>query len=298
VTTRTDKVGVVGLGLMGGPIARHIHEQGFETGGFDVDAGKRSAAEAYGVRGFEALADLLDWSDVVLTSLPSAAAALSVADDLAGIGGRSRLLVELSTLSLDDKREVARRVERAGHVALDCPISGTGAQAQVRDLVVFASGEPTGVARAMPILQAFSRSAEAVGPFGSGTTLKLIANLLVAIHNVATAEAIAVGVEAGLDPNRVVELIAPGAGGSRIFSLRGPMMARETFEPATMKLSVWAKDMAVIGEFVHRLGCATPLFDATAPIYQAALADGLGEQDTAAVFKVFRRLARSNPPDG
>jgi 3-hydroxyisobutyrate dehydrogenase-like beta-hydroxyacid dehydrogenase len=296
-----EKVGVVGLGLMGGPISRHLAAAGFQTAGFDLDAGRRAAAAAEGVTAFAELEGLLGWADVILTSLPSAAAARSVADALARLDDRPRLLVELSTLSLEDKLEVALRVEGGGHQALDCPISGTGAQAQVRDLVVFASGEAAAVDRALPILRAFSRAAEPVGAYGAGTKLKLIANLLVAIHNVATAEAISVGVRAGIDPARLVELIAPGAGGSRIFSLRGPMMAAETFEPATMKLSVWDKDMRVIAKFVEALGCSTPLFDATGPLYRAALEQGLGELDTAAVYEVLRAARRGNggntPPD-
>jgi 3-hydroxyisobutyrate dehydrogenase-like beta-hydroxyacid dehydrogenase len=121
--------------------------------------------------------------------------------------------------------------------------------------------------------------------------MKFVANLLVAIHNVATAEAIVLGMKAGLAADDIVKVIASGAGNSRVFELRAPLMAKGVYEPPTMKIDVWQKDMAVIGDFAKRLGVAAPLFAATVPIYNAAVGLGRGGDDTAAVCTVLEAMA-------
>src|SRR5207237_4359368 len=136
--------------------------------------------------------------------------------------------------------------------------------------------------RVGPVLNAFARAHYYVGPFGAGSKMKFVANLLVAIHNVAAAEAIVLAKKAGLDPAMVVKVIGDGAGSSRMFQVRGPMMARGDYSAATMKLDVWQKDMTIIAEFAREVGCPTPLFAASAPIYLAANAIGRLHDDTAA----------------
>jgi 3-hydroxyisobutyrate dehydrogenase/glyoxylate/succinic semialdehyde reductase len=125
--------------------------------------------------------------------------------------------------------------------------------------------------------------------------MKFIANHLVAIHNVATAEAMILAQRAGLDPKIVVDMIGPGAGGSRMFQMRSPMMVEGIYEPATMKVATWQKDMAIIAEFAEGVGCATPLFTLTQPVYAEAMAMGLGDQDTAAVFEVLKKTIITDP---
>ena len=128
--------------------------------------------------------------------------------------------------------------------------------------------------------------------------MKFVANHLVAIHNVATAEAMILAERAGLDPKLVVEMVGPGAGGSRMFQMRAPMMVEGKYEPATMKVSTWKKDMAIIAEFADDVGCETPLFTLTQPVYTQAMAMGLGDQDTAAVFEVLKRTILTAPKKG
>jgi 3-hydroxyisobutyrate dehydrogenase-like beta-hydroxyacid dehydrogenase len=121
--------------------------------------------------------------------------------------------------------------------------------------------------------------------------MKYIANLLVAINNVAAAEALVLGMKAGLDPQVIYDMVRSGVGNSRIFELRGPMMVKNRYADATMKVSVWQKDMKVIGEFAQSLDCPTPLFNTTAPIYDAALKAGHGDHDTASVCAVMEATA-------
>jgi 3-hydroxyisobutyrate dehydrogenase/glyoxylate/succinic semialdehyde reductase len=128
--------------------------------------------------------------------------------------------------------------------------------------------------------------------------MKFVANHLVAIHNVATAEAMILAQRAGLDPKMVVNMVGPGAGGSRMFQMRAPMMVDGVYEPATMKISTWKKDMAIIAEFAEDVGCATPLFALTQPVYAEAMTMGLGDQDTAAVFEVLKRTIVADANSG
>ena len=283
-------VGIVGLGIMGGAIARNLVATGWRVIGFDTEPARRAEAAQDGVEAADSLAALARDAPTVLTSLPTPEAAVATAEAIAAGAFERRVVIETSTLALDDKLAVERTLSAAGHVALDCPLSGTGAQARTRDLVVYASGDAAAIEAHRALFEGFARRTENLGAFGNGSRMKFVANLLVAIHNVASAEAMVLGLKAGLDPHQVVELIGAGAGSSRVFELRAPMMAESRYEPATMRLGTWRKDMAVIGEFARALGSPTPLFDATQPIYGSAAAERAAE-DTAAVCTVLEKLA-------
>ena len=288
----SDKtVGVIGLGIMGSAMSASLLERGWIVLGHDLDDARRADFAAAGGRLASSGAAVAASAPIIITSLPSPAAALAVARDLAQSGAPPRIVIETSTLTLEDKEAFRAALAQGGHLALDCPLSGTGAQARLRDLVVYASGDSEAIAAARPVFDDFARRTEDLGAYGNGSKMKFIANLLVAIHNVAAAEAMALGVRAGLDPHRLVEVAGAGAGGSRMFQMRAPMMADGVYEPATMRVSTWRKDMAIIGAFARRMGAATPLFDATDPIYDAAYANGQGDQDTASVLTILERMA-------
>jgi len=170
-------------------------------------------------------------------------------------------------------------------------LSGTGAQARAKDLLIYVSGERSAYDKIAPVLPSFTSANYYVGAFGSGSKVKFVANLLVAIHNVAAAEAMVLGMKAGLDPAMILKVVAGGAGGSRMFQVRGPMMVKGDYSEATMKNEVWQKDMTIIGDFARSLDCPTPLFAASAPIYSAAMAMGLAKEDTGAVCKVLEEMA-------
>jgi putative dehydrogenase len=282
-------VGIIGLGIMGGAIAVNLVERGWHVTGFDIDAARRSELAAANVEIAADVAQVASHSPIIMTSLPGPVAVEQVAQNIADSDLSSRIVVELSTLSIVDKLRFKSMLEDAGHVALDCPLSGTGAQARVRDLIVYASGDSEAIAKCRSLFADFARQSADLGQYGNGSRMKFIANHLVAIHNVAAAEAMVLAQRAGLDPKMVVEMVGPGAGGSRMFQMRAPMMVEGIYEPATMKVSTWKKDMDIIGEFADEVGCATPLFTLTQPVYAEALQMGLGDQDTAAVFEVLKR---------
>jgi L-threonate 2-dehydrogenase len=288
-------VGIAGLGIMGGAIARNLLDRGWDVLGFDIDPVRCAELAPGKVRIASDVAQLALEAPIIMTSLPTPVAVEAVARAIADSGQPSRIVVELSTLSLADKLRFESILNQAGHIPLDCPLSGTGAQAKVRDLIVYASGDSRAIATCMPLFADFARQSADLGKFGNGSRMKFVANHLVAIHNVATAEAMILAERAGLDPQVVVEMVGLGAGGSRMFQMRAPMMVEGVYEPATMKVSTWKKDMAIIAEFADDVGCDTPLFTLTQPVYTEAMAMGLGDQDTAAVFEVLKKtIVRSS----
>ncbi len=284
-------IGIAGLGIMGSAIGANLVRAGFGVAGYDpVARAGRSLARAGG-RAARSNGELARRCEVIITSLPSAAALQRVAAELAAGARRGLLVVETSTLPIDDKERARRVLAAAGATLLDCPLSGTGAQARTRDLAVYASGPRAAVRRCAAVFDGFARAHYYVGKFGSGSKMKFVANLLVAIHNVSAAEALVLGKKAGLDPALVYKVVGDGAGSSRMFQVRGPMMVAGDYRDATMKVEVWQKDMAIITDFARALGCPTPLFVASAPLYTAALAAGRGKQDTASVCAVLGDMA-------
>jgi len=284
-------VGIIGLGIMGGAISNNLLERGWRVFGTDLDQAKQAALTAAGGTACSGIAAVCQNAPVILTSLPSPAALAAVAAAIAATSS-PRIVVETSTMALADKLAAHDVLAKAGHTALDCTLSGTGAQAVHRDLVVYASGDTAAIAAQMPLFGDFARAAHDIGPYGNGTRMKFVANLLVAIHNVAAAEAMVLANAAGLDPGLVVRLAGAGAGASRMFDMRAPMMAARSYTPATMRVSTWQNDMDIIGAFARDLGVILPLFEASAPIYAEALRAGLGDQDTAAVFAVLDQAHR------
>lgn len=273
------KVGVVGLGIMGSAMAANLAKARFKVQGYDV-VPKRGAVRS--------IAEID--APVVLTSLPSGAALLETCARLK----HKCVVVETSTLPIETKQEAFEILSKKRIVLLDCPLSGTGAQAKTKDLVVLGSGDKASFRKAIPVLKGFSRSHYYLGEFGNGSRMKFVANLLVAIHNVSAAEAFVLGMKAGLDPKTLYKVIADGAGSSRMFQVRGPQMVAGKYGKATMKVEVWQKDMQIIGEFVRRLGVQAPLFEASKPVYDKAMAQGFAKADTASVCAVLEALAGVN----
>jgi len=288
-------VGIIGLGIMGGAIARNLVERGWRVIGFDTDAARCAELSTADVAIAADVGRVARDAPIIMTSLPNPAAVEQVAREIAGSKQSPRIVVELSTLTIADKIRFETILKKAGHIALDCPLSGTGAQAKNRDLIVYASGDSNAIAQCMRLFADFARQSADLGKYGNGSRMKFVANHLVAIHNVATAEAMILAERAGLDPKMVVDMVGPGAGGSRMFQMRAPMMVAGAYQPATMKVSTWQKDMAVIAEFAEDVGCATPMFTLTQPVYAEAMAMGLGDQDTAAVFEVLKKTNMKAP---
>jgi 3-hydroxyisobutyrate dehydrogenase-like beta-hydroxyacid dehydrogenase len=286
-----DRIGVIGLGIMGSAMSGNLIGAGFSVLGYDVLAKRRGALSKAGGQAARNVRDLAAKAPIIITSLPSAEALQVVAAELAGARHGDRIVIETSTLPIATKDHARKLLAAQGVTLLDCPLSGTGAQARVKDLAVYASGSRSVYRRCIPVFEAFARTHYFLGPFGAGSKMKFLANLLVAIHNVSAAEALVLGMKAGLDPATMVKVLGDGAGSSRMLQIRGPMMARNNYADAAMKVGVWQKDMGIITEFARELDCPTPLFAATTAIYNAAMGLGFAEADTACVCAVLESWA-------
>jgi L-threonate 2-dehydrogenase len=290
----TLRVGLIGLGIMGSSYAAHLLERGFETTGFDVaDEAFVPFAKRGGLRARSA-GEVGAGADVIVSALPSVEAleaAFFGRGGLAESAHAGTIVVEASTFSLAVKESLRARLAARGARVLDAPVSGTGSQARVRDIAIYASGERSAHDAALPVMDAIARSVRYVGAFGNGSKMKYIANLLVTIHNLSTAEAVVLAQKAGLDPSEMLEVVGDGAGSSRMLQVRGPRMVSGDYDDPGMKLDVYQKDLAIIEEFANDVGAPTPLFSQSAMFHRAALAMGRDKQDTAAIAEVLRTMA-------
>jgi L-threonate 2-dehydrogenase len=291
-------VGLIGLGIMGSAYAGHLIDAGVATTAYDVDP---AALERYKQRGGTpglSPKDVAASSDVIVVALASTRAIESALFGTDGVASGVRagsIILDMGTFPLELKRSIRERFEKLGAIVLDTPVSGTGSQAATRDLVVFASGDQAAFEKARATLEAFARDIRYVGEFGNGSKLKYIANLLVTIHNLSTAEAMVLAEKAGIDATMLLDILGDSAASSRMMQVRGPMMAAHRYEPATMRLEVYQKDLDIIDAFAKSLDCPTPLFSASLPFYAGAIAEGRGKQDTAAIVTVLRERAGLAP---
>jgi 3-hydroxyisobutyrate dehydrogenase-like beta-hydroxyacid dehydrogenase len=305
---KDSRVGIIGLGIMGSAMSANLIRAGYSVVGYDVLASRRRSHRQSGGEVAANCREVGRQAGIVICSLPSSEALRQTAMELAEArtgtpppqhgrpqrgarAGMTQIVIETSTLPISVKHEARSILDACRTILLDCPVSGTGAQARAKDLVVYASGDRDAYRRAVPIMEGFARAHYYVGAFGAGSKTKFVANLLVAIHNIAAAEALVLAMKAGLDPATVLKVVADGAGSSRMLQMRGPMMVRGDYSDATMKLEVWQKDMTIIADFAREVGCPTPLFAASAPFYTAALAMGRRAEDTAAVCAVLEQMA-------
>ena len=287
-------VGQIGLGIMGGAFARHLLAAGFNVVGYDVAPVAVRAFTREGGRAARSCAEVAARTRILITSLPSPAAMEEAYFGKEGIAAGARagtIVIEASTMTLDLKESLRRRLARKQVILLDCPISGTGAQAAAKDIAIYASGDRRAFNRCRRVFDGFARSTYYCGEFGIGSKLKFVANLLVTIHNLSTAEGMVLGEKAGIDLDLLFRVIGDGAGASRMFQVRGPLMVKGHYLPAHMKSKIYQKDIDIIRSYARRLGCPTPLFDRSLPYYTDALRQGWSDEDTAAIHAVLRKRA-------
>jgi 3-hydroxyisobutyrate dehydrogenase-like beta-hydroxyacid dehydrogenase len=283
-------VGLIGLGIMGGAMASNLLRAGHRVTGFDIDVAKTEALAELGLIALPSPTDVAASSEIIILSLPSAEALHTVTKELAGSVFPGLLALETGTLPLAAKEEARDAFEESGVELMDVPLSGTGLQADEATLVVFASGSRKGFERARPVFDAIGRSSHFLGDFGNGSKMKFIANLLVAVHNLATAEAHALGIASGMDPAAVQRVMEDGVGSSKIFEIRGPMMVADQYVPAA-RLDLILKDANLISEYARSVGAPTPLLEAALHVYEDASAAGLGDLDAAALCRYLEQSA-------
>ncbi len=269
---------------MGSAMSRHILAGGHQVVGYDIDPVRRGEFPGSVT---DSVADVASQTQIILLSLPSAGALSQVAAELAESASPGSVAVEMGTLPLADKQAAHALLAENGVNLIDAPVSGTGLQAADATLVVYSSGDESAHEQAMPIFDLIGKQTFYLGPFGNGSKIKYVANLLVAIHTLAAAEAHQLGSACGLDPELVQEVIAAGVGSSAMFEIRGPMMAADTYEPPSARLAIILKDAGIIADYARSLDSPTPLLDAAVPLYQSAVEAGLGDLDAAALRRLL-----------
>ena len=287
--------GIIGLGIMGSAFSRNMMKNGVQVIGYDIDDDKLDGLAKEGLTRAGSPADVARQADVVITSLPSRTAfheVMTGENGLASSGKAGLVVADTCTLTVEDKQKAFDALAPHDVILLDCPVSGTGAQAANADLAILGSGDEAAFRQAKPILESFSRNAHYVGAFGNGSKTKYVANLLVAIHNVSAAEALVLGQKAGLDPATLLAVLQDGAGNSRMLEMRGPMMVANDYDSKVSATMITQdKDMGIINTFIDGVDAPAPLFKATLDLYEAALSQGLENSDTASVCAVLENMA-------
>ncbi|MGA8513218.1 MAG: NAD(P)-dependent oxidoreductase [Burkholderiaceae bacterium] len=293
-------IGMVGLGIMGGAMAQALIKQGYSVCGYDVTPATCKRLRTAGGQVMQSAAEVAQHCEVLIVSLSTSAALNATVDSIAASGkrakGKALIVVETSTLPLLDKENAHASLQRLGIPVLDCPISGTAVRLKERAWTVYSSGDKKAFDRIAQIFRTFTDNLPYVGAFGNGTKMKFAANHLVAIYNVACAESVTLARKMGLNPQDMLDLFGSSAViGTGVMRLRMPQMIARQYTPPTMKVEVWQKDMQVIGDMAKSVDCPLPLFSACAPIYSAAMAQGLDQQDTASVNEVLAGMAGIAP---
>jgi 3-hydroxyisobutyrate dehydrogenase-like beta-hydroxyacid dehydrogenase len=285
------RIGVVGLGVMGSAMSKHLLAAGFEVHGYDVVVDKIQAFSAMGGTTHDSGAAVARASELVLLSLPTIPALEAATEDVADGAHDDLIVAEMGVFPIEAKQRAFDRLAEAGVELMDVPVSGTGLQAADATLVVMASGSDAAFAATKHVFDTVGRATYYLGPFPNGSVMKFIANLLVAVHTLSSAEAHALGLSAGMDPEVVQQVISDGVGSSRMFEIRGPMMVADTYDPPSARLDIIKKDAGIIQAFARSVGSPTPLLDAALPFYQAASGDGLGDLDAAALCRYLESIA-------
>jgi 3-hydroxyisobutyrate dehydrogenase len=277
-------IGVIGLGKMGLPIAQNLIERGFTVTGYRR-SGSPELAEAGGIVASSA-AEVAASADVLLSILPGAE---DVEEVICGPSGTLSALragtihIEMSTIDVDRKARLADQVRAGGGDLLDCPISGSPGLVAPRLATTFASGDQVSVGTVSAVLDAVSGPWVYTGPFGAGARMKYIANLLLAVHTVAAAEAMALARHSGLDLELVQKTLDNSIASSAIWKQRGPIMADRTWSPAPGPISTLLPILEQIEAHAAQAGLSAPVFAAAKEVFDKALADGWGDLDIASV---------------
>ena len=283
----TTKVGLIGLGAIGHPLAVNLIEKGFDVVGY-----RRGAMDAFVAAGgtpAESPRHIGETCDAILTVLPSAAAVRDVLEGDDGIlsAGRAGLtIVELSTLPMPDKEALRDMVVSAGSTLLDSPLSGVPKMVADRAAIIFASGDKPAYDRHQAVFEGMSDKSFFLGEFGVGTKMKFVANSLVGIHILAAAEAMAMGIKAGLDRDLMVKVLSPSAGTSLQFQVRAPLMADQKYDPVLAPNTILGKDLQTISDFADELGCAAPLTKIATDYFKRSLDTEWAEKDVASIIEL------------
>jgi 3-hydroxyisobutyrate dehydrogenase-like beta-hydroxyacid dehydrogenase len=289
-----ETVGFIGVGKIGLPIAHNLIKSGYRVLGFR----RSSMAEFQSIGGIPARspADAGAQADIVFSCLPSTEALDEVMQGPNGLVHSARpgqIIVELGSHPVPDKARQIDPLAAKGAVFMDGEVSGTPGMVADRKAVIYLAGDPEARKTVERVVQGFADSCLYFGTFGAASKVKLVNNLLVALHIAATAEAMALGLKAGVDVDLMIKAVASGSGGSTQFAIRAPWMAQRRFLPAQGTALTLMHYFDMIGDLADSLGVATPLLDRAVGLYRRMMEMGLGDHDVAAMVDVISALPRN-----
>jgi 3-hydroxyisobutyrate dehydrogenase len=275
------------------PISENLIKSGYRVVGYR----RSSLAEFEKIGGVPArsAADVGAQADIVFSCLPSTEALDDAVHGPRGLVHSARqgqVVVELGSHPVPDKERQIAPLAQKGAAFIDGEVSGTPGMVAARKAVIYLAGDPDGCKKAERVVAGFADSCLYFGKFGAASRVKLVNNLLVALHIAAAAEAMALGLKAGVDVDLMIKAIATGSGGSTQFGIRAPWMAQRRFSPAQGTVPQLAHYFDMIGDFADSVGVATPLLDRAVALYDQFMQMGLGEQDVAAMVDVISSLPR------
>ncbi|WP_398498625.1 NAD(P)-dependent oxidoreductase [Variovorax sp.] len=274
-STARERVGFIGLGVMGAPMAGHLARAGHAVSVYDLAPGaaQRLSESQPGITARASLREVAAHSDLIVTMLPNGRVVREVvfADDglLAG-WARGGLLLDTSSAEPWITRETAARLAEHGIAMVDAPVSGAAWGAQAAELVFMVGGAPDDVARARPLLDAMGRAVFHLGALGAGHTMKCLNNLITAVTLTATAEGLAIGTRAGLDPAVMTDVLNEATGGSWITRthIHQRVISRSFDDP--FKLELMLKDMGIAVDLARELGMPAPISEEGRRLWQRA----------------------------
>lgn len=290
----TLSVGFIGLGVLGSAMAPNIAAAGFEVTGYDPRQEALDALSESGVRAAASIREVSEACDVVITCLPTVEVLKTVfcgADGLDKTHRPGQIVIETSTFPVVEKESVRDRIEATGKRMLDCPVSGNRVLAKQRKLTAFASGDEAAYNEVEDVIRGFAGRTFYVGPFGNGMKMKFCGNILNLVHNAVAAEVMVLGMKSGLDPKLIHEVISGSGSSSSMFEVRGAMMANNNYDHEGMNFSVPIKDSRFISDHAHQMEVPTPIYHVALQSYYAAVAQGLGHLDAAAVCRSMEHAA-------
>lgn len=297
MTPPLPTLGLIGIGQLGLPVARNLLQAGYPVLGY-----RRTDLQAFteaGGRALSSAGDVARQSDLLMMCLPDEAAQLNALDGPEGVLSRlkpGQVVIELGTYSRAFKLAQAERLRQRGARVLEVEVSGSPPMVSARKAALYVGGSLDLMKECEPVLKAITEHQFHLGDYGSAVSMKLIANYLLTIHTLAAAEAIDMGTRAGFDPALVAQVIAQGAGGSAMFSVRAPLMAQRKFTPAPGPFTTLAKYLDLGEQMARDLGCPAPLFSTAVPYFRQAMAEGMAHEDISAVIKLLEAKARTSHP--
>lgn len=288
-----QRLGFVGLGAMGSPMAGRLAEAGFELKVFDVVAERANLLVEMGAASAASPKKAAEGSGALVLMVANAAQANDVLFGEGGVAGalpEGAAVVVMSTIGPEAVREIDQELAGRGLRTLDAPVSGGVARAGRGDLLIMAGGPQPLFEELRPVLEAMGSSVVHCGPrVGDGQAVKLVNQLLCGVHIAAAAEALAYAESLGLDPRFVFETIRHGAANSFMLEDRGERMLEEEYVPPKSALDIFVKDMGLVGKAAEERGFEAPLATAALEMYLAGRDAGLGAEDDSGVIRVFRR---------